>query len=309
MNSIITQFKREVWESPGIFYKAPIVLFVLIIFLSAISFYSLQNGVVADWDLQSNSEQWSWSLHSEIGSDKQGEDATPQTVVEKISHGQYIIYILFGIGCLFNTINYSLSALVTDRKDRSVLFFKSLPLSEWQVVSTKLVVAVFLLPLAYWLFALATVVAYTIIAGAFAKVVLGADPQVIWQQISFFSTLALSAVGLVLTALWALPMYAIILTFSALARKSPLGLLGAVLMFLWVLEKWIFGTHYLADTLRGYFGGLEIVGQVSFVPLESLELRSNAWRLLAAPGLYIGLAISALCVFAAVWLRDRRFEI
>ncbi|MDO6747985.1 hypothetical protein [Gilvimarinus sp. 1_MG-2023] len=306
MKKLKTQVMREVWESPGLFYKAPIVLVVVVVLLSLMSFYSLDQSNVSEWTLGASTDRW--RLDSQSASSAQSAQVV-EPIIEKIAYGRYLIFALFGVVCLFNSMSYAFSALLADRKDRSVLFFKSLPLSEWQVVLVKLGVSVFLIPLFYWGLSLVAVAAYTLVADIFVFHALGVEFGYVVQQVPVIKTLLGGALGVVMTALWALPLYSLLLLFSAWSKKSPLGLLGAVLLVIWVLEKWFLGTHYLGDSLRLYFSGLEIVGQISFVPVNSQEPLAHAWRILVSPGLYLGLIVSAACVLLAVRLRNRRFEI
>lgn len=310
MNKHIIQAKREIWESPGIFYLAPVVLLFLLVLFSSMSFYSLSHDHIANWSIGAGEDAWSWQSDKNTDAQAQ-EDARPHSVkaLEKISHGQYVIYILFGVVCLFNMSIYALAALVADRKDRSVLFFKSMPVSEWQVVLTKLVMACVLLPVIYWLAAVVTILAYTFLGGVFASSTFQVDSAIVWQNLRFMEVFSASLVGIILTALWTLPMIAVLLLVSSYSKKSPFGLLAALLLVLWLAEKWVLGSNYLGWTIRQYFAGLEVGGQISFVPVEQGLMFEELIAFWVRPGLYIGLVVTAVCVSSAVWLRNRRFEI
>ncbi|MDO3381426.1 hypothetical protein [Gilvimarinus algae] len=306
MNKIITQVKREVWESSGIFYKAPLLLFAIILVFSAISLYSLHAEHLGDVNFH-----WSnkWHSEGEQANATEGHQSVQEMAADKLIGVQYIIYFIFGVICLFNTIIYSLGALIGDRRDRSILFFKSLPLSEWQVVITKLLLCAFTLPLIYWLCAFLTVLAYSGGAVAFGTSTLDLSGSELWQQMRVLPSAAAGFVKLWFTGLWALPLISALLLVSAWAKRSPFGILVAVFVGIWLFEKWFLGTGYLVETLAAYLSGLYVGDHISFVAGDGQAGLRGIGAFVVRPGLYLGLAVSCVFVYGAVWLRDRRFEI
>src|SRR6266545_6159716 len=155
-----------------------------------------------------------------------------------------MIFVVFIVG-LF----YCLDALHGERRDRSILFWKSLPVSDRTTVLSKASIPLVFLPLFAFAIAIATQVIMLLLSTA---VLLGNGPSLaaLWTHVKFFqSTLAL-LYGLTAIALWHAPIYAWLLLVSAWARRATV--LWAVLPFaaISILEKIAFNTSYFGSMLK-----------------------------------------------------------
>jgi ABC-2 type transport system permease protein len=217
---------------------------------------------------------------------------------------------------------YALDALHGERRDRSILFWKSMPVSDLTVVLTKLFTALIVAP------AIAFVI---IVAGQLLIMVLGSvvvllhgvSAAPIWTSAKMFQITGAVLYGLVAAALWYAPIYAWLLLVSAWAKRSTFlwAILPpvAVIMF----ERVAFGTSYFGDMIRyrlGYglqaaFGnsmprggmaaeGAGVEASVRF-PDQMLQAL-NPVQFLSNPWLWVGLAAAAAFVAAAVWMRRYR---
>jgi ABC-2 type transport system permease protein len=202
---------------------------------------------------------------------------------------------------------YCLDAFYGERRDRSILFWKSLPVSDLTTVLSKLSVPIFILPLLAFSITFVTQIFVRLISSA---VLMGSGLHVAtrWTQLSFFQVSLMLLYHLVTVhALWYAPFYGYLLLVSAWARRAPL--LWAALPPLAVagLEKVLFDTTRFAGLLMYRFSGPEtfvpmIPGTATMYPLHHMELL----RFLATPGLWTGLALTALFLAGAVLLRRRR---
>jgi ABC-2 type transport system permease protein len=185
---------------------------------------------------------------------------------------------LFAAGVMMLTtlavgVFYSLDALYGERRDRSVLFWKSLPVSDLTTVLSKAITPVVILPL----------VTFAITVGT--------------QWIML----------LVSTGLWYAPIYGWLLLVSAWARRAPFLWAGLPLLAIGVVEKIAFNTSHfgalLADRMIGGPGGDSFMaGSLSMDPL----MHFTPGAFLISPGLWIGLAVAAVFLAAAVRLRRYR---
>ncbi len=214
------------------------------------------------------------------------------------------------LACLLVGAWYCLDALYGERRDRSILFWKSLPVSDVTTVLSKALVPLVVLPLIAFLLSVATQV--TMLLAATAGLLLsGVSPAPVWSELRFFQGLVIMLYGLTVHALWFSPIYGWLLLVSAWARRAPF--LWAVLPLLSAAAvEWIsVNTSYFASLLGYRLGGamreafvLEPGSGVDgdFSRLSQLD----PLRFVSSPGLWTGLLFAAVFLAAAVWLRRRR---
>jgi len=211
---------------------------------------------------------------------------------------------------------YALDTLYADRRDRSVLFWKSLPLSDAETVLAKFAVAAVAIPVVA---AVAAVLAQLIVAtGITVKSAIGGgDVSVMWEGSVLGSAVGLTGVITAASILWYAPLVAYLMLASAWAPKSPF--LWAVLppMALVLLEKiafnttnlWQFITHRSLGVLKA------VVGDQSAVPAvvmdsqnPSIGASGGIVGLFTSPSMILGLLAAAALLAAVVWVRRYRDE-
>jgi len=219
-----------------------------------------------------------------------------------------LMFFVMGIIAFF----YSLEALYADRRDRSVLFWKSLPLSDTETVLSKFTVAAVAIPL---LAAAAAIVGQLVIAaGGSVKLALTGGPASIMWAPDVLAGSALGAVMLaVVCALWYAPAVAYLLLASSWAPKSPF--LWAVLppSALAMLEKIAFGSdHLMAFLGERAIGPLKAMfdseQEINAAELGPTDLVGNIADLLLSPSMILGLVAAALLLVATIWVRRYRDE-
>ena len=198
------------------------------------------------------------------------------------------------------SVFYSLDALHGERRDRSILFWKSLPVSDLTTVLSKASIPLVVLPLLS--FAI-VVVTEMIMLGLSSLVLLGSGLGIatLWKPVLQMLLMLLYHLVTV-HVLWHAPIYGWLLLVSGWARRA--AFLWATLPWLAIcaVEKIAFNTTHFA-ALLGYrfMGGPEaITGPDSFLgPMTQL----TPGRFMSSPGLWIGLVIAAGFLAAAVRLR------
>jgi ABC-2 type transport system permease protein len=203
---------------------------------------------------------------------------------------------------------YSLDALYGERRDRSILFWKSLPVSDLTTVLSKAITAVLILPLVT--FAITAMLQWIMLLVSSAVLLgngLSAAP--IWTHASLVEKwLILLYHFLTAHGLWYAPIYGWLLLVSAWARRAPFLWAGLALLAVAVAEKiafntWHFGTMVATRMIGGGGGSEEFLpGYLSMDPL----MHFNPGAFLMSPGLWIGLAVAAAFLAAAVRLRRYR---
>jgi ABC-2 type transport system permease protein len=201
-------------------------------------------------------------------------------------------------------IFYSLDALHGERRDRSILFWKSLPVSDLTTVLSKASIPLVVLPL----LTIAIVVATQWIMLLLSSLVLlgsGLNVATLWTQSSLFQTSLMLLYHLVTVhVLWYAPMYAWLLLVSGWARRATFLWAALPLFAIWIIEKVAFNTSHFARLLMYRMSGPEAYdlgarGGASMHPMATLD----PGKFLSTPGLWVGLAVAAAFLAAAVRLR------
>jgi len=203
---------------------------------------------------------------------------------------------------------YCLGALYNERRDRSILFWKSLPVSNTTVVLSKAAIPFAVLPSVLFVTIIATHL-IMLLLGSAALAASGMNAALLWNSWPLFRMALVLIYGLVVMTLWYAPVYGWLLLVSSWARG--MAILWAVLppLGLCIAEKIAFETSYLGQLLDYRLNGL--MHEAFYVNPHSREIGDplamlTPERLLTAPGLWIGLAVGAAFLAGAVWLRRNR---
>jgi ABC-2 type transport system permease protein len=200
---------------------------------------------------------------------------------------------------------YCLDALHGERRDRSILFWKSLPVSDLTTVLSKAAIPLADLPLI--VFAIVVSLQLIMLLVSTAVLVANGVSPATWDQLPLLQSFLILLYGLVALALWHAPVYGWLLLVSAWARRATF--LWAVLspLALCMVEKMAFDTSYLASILKNRMLGFasDAFSFSAHGTLDSL-VQITPMKFLSAPGLWIGLAVAAGFLVAAVRLRRYR---
>ena len=210
--------------------------------------------------------------------------------------------------CIIVSVFYCLDALHGERRDRSILFWKSLPVSDLTTVLAKGSIPLILLPLVTFAVTLALHWIMLLISSA---VLLGSGLSVatLWTQLGFFQMSWLLLYHLLTAhALWPFPVYCWLLLVSGWARRA--AFLWAVLPVVAIaaVEMIAFRTAHFAALV-----GSRLIGAAPAIAQSPGEMfptgpmtHITPDRFLSSPGLWIGLLVGAGFLGAAVRLRRYR---
>ncbi|NBC22328.1 MAG: hypothetical protein GVY21_02515 [Gammaproteobacteria bacterium] len=230
---------------------------------------------------------------------------------------------IFVIGLAFLIFFYAIDALYAERKDRSILFWKSLPLTDTEVVISKLITAALIAPVITFGFLAATQIVILCLSTIAVWLGGGSAWELVWRPVPLFQVWTLTVYYLIGAALWFLPYIAWGLFCSAFAKKNVF--LWAVLPFVVIpmIERIAFGSGYFAKIVFGRLAHLpwvsasfrgddvrislgdvpgRLVGEVNLLALL------DPGRFLATPGLWGGLLVAAGFTAGAIWFRRYRDE-
>jgi ABC-2 type transport system permease protein len=214
---------------------------------------------------------------------------------------------------------YLLDSLYSERKDRSILFWKSLPVSDSMTVASKAIVALFAVPLMVW--ALSVLVS-VLCTAALAFKVSGTPFAALatWHTGTWMAIQGLLLVNVLLAALWYAPVAAYLLLVSAFARRAVFIWAVMPAAVLTLVEHNTFGTDrvgaFLIYRLGGFFDamGMGVSGnrntppsiQAGVAEVEQIYDKLNALPLLLNIDLWLGLAAAVAMLYGAVRLRRWR---
>jgi ABC-2 type transport system permease protein len=196
-------------------------------------------------------------------------------------------------------IFYCLDALYAERRDRSILLWKSLPVSDATTVMAKAAIVFVVLPL----ITIATTIALhfvMLMSSSLVLVVRGGDAGALWRAVAPLE-LAIRLTYHIMTThvLWYAPTLAWLLFASAIARRAPLVWAGLPLLAIVVVERLVLGSSRFFDMLAfRTMGGPGMVADT-----KDLLGHADPGALVTSAGLWIGLAVSVVFLVAAIRVR------
>ncbi|HLW83626.1 MAG TPA: hypothetical protein VKR60_00345 [Candidatus Sulfotelmatobacter sp.] len=273
--------RRELWENRSI-YLAPLAAAAVILFAFLIGAARLPSNIHAALLLDSEHQRHAI--------------AKPYDFAAGLMMGTALIVGVF----------YCLDALLAERRDRSILFWKSLPVSDVTTVLSKAAIPLVVLPLITVALTVATQFIMLLLSSAILRAN-GVNVTAYWAQLSLFQmSLMLFYHLLTVHVLGHAPFYCWLLLVSAWARRAA---------FLWaflpplaiaVVEKIAFNTSYFAAMLGAQLsGGSEAVAFPDRMPIDP-GMHLTPGHFLSSPGLWIGLALATAFLATAVRLRRYR---
>jgi len=213
---------------------------------------------------------------------------------------------------------YCLDALHGERRDRSILFWKSLPVSDRTTVFSKASIPMVVLPLIIFAVIVTTQI-FMLVESSVALLMGGVNPATTFKYFNPFQDWLITLYGLIVIALWHAPIYAWLLMVSSWARRATV--LWAILPWLAIgpLEMIMTGRSKYFPAFMRYrlFGGIEKAfafarhapaqaGARQHAPTIDSLSQLTPGTFLSTPGLWIGLLFAALFLAAAVRLRRNR---
>jgi len=295
MNTINWLIRREFWENRAI-WMIPAVIGALLVLAALFGGYRALGGV----DL-----------------------TTVRSVVQAGAiDGMIMIAVVFFLIMSIYSTWYLLDCLYADRKDRSVLFWKSLPISDTVTVLCKLATALIVIPVVYFAAADLTTLLMAFIISVRASSYMG---SALWRGDLWLQVQALWIYLIVTTAIWYLPVAGWLLVVSAWAKRAVM--LWSILppLALILVERLFLGTHVIADQLGTRLGGYlsfafhpnpngetwvttTIDNDTIKTPVSLIQFL-DVHGFFASPDTWIGAAAGIGLVLCAIQLRMRRTEI
>jgi ABC-2 type transport system permease protein len=305
MNTFVTLLKREWAEAKVPFFWLPLGTLAFIVIVGLLGL--LVSGF-ADFQIEITSNQTSLQsapsfLFLDQWSDSEFEDR--MTAFRLITALPF--FLIYAISAIF----VLLGALYDDRKDRSVLFWKSMPVSDLETVLSKLVLVVWVAPL--------LAIAFSFLAQIFLLVVatfyiwgqdLGDASRIWWHSGMLIGTFQM-VLGFFIQSLWSLPLTGFLLLVSALVPR--LTLLWAILVptMISATEFIIFRTSVISSWLARHWevAALPTLGDGDGRIMPMVRTVGDQLDLLINPDLWLGVLIGAAILYGASRIRGLKNEL
>jgi len=214
-----------------------------------------------------------------------------------------LIFTAFIVG-----VFYCLDALHGERRDRSILFWKSLPVSDLTTLLSKVTIPLVALPLVTFAIVVATQLVMLLWTSA-VLITHGMSPGSTLTNFNLLQQSLILLYGLVAIALWHAPIYGWALLISGWAKRATFlwGVLPVIAIAMF--EKITFDTSHFAalvkDRLLGFAPNAFAFGLHGGTSIDSL-VQLTPGRYLSTPALWLGLLFAAICIAAGIRLRRYR---
>jgi ABC-2 type transport system permease protein len=218
------------------------------------------------------------------------------------AHDELVAGVLMGT-TLIVAIIYCLDALYGERRDRSVLFWKSMPVSDWTTVLSKMTVPMVILPVVTFVITIVTQLIMLLASSAYLSMN-GRSAAALWTLPWLQMSSGLLYHLVTVHSLYYAPIFGWLLLVSAWAKRMPFLWAFLPLAAIGFIEKIVFNTTQFTTML-----GSRISGGMEAGPAKGgmmMPWPSHPLEFLTRPGLWIGLAIAAACLAGAVRLRRYR---
>ena len=201
--ALLWSVKRELWENRSI-YLAPVLVAALLLGVSFVVAFSSMDQILA--------------------MTAAADPARASKAMARAFDGVAVVLLVTSVMVAWF---YCLDALYGERRDRSVLFWKSLPVSDATSVAAKAIVPLVIVPAVAFVVILATQFVM-VLASTVVLMTKGREVGALWSAVFSPSNVGILLYGLVVLALWLAPVYAYLMAISAAVQRSP---------FLWAVAR------------------------------------------------------------------------
>ena len=304
MNTFKALIKREFWEHKGSFFYAPAIMvavFALVMILGGLS----GDAIIIDG-------QHSISFSDKLPKVVESFEQMPEEIRDKgVQMFLFSPVALFGFVMFVISIFYCLGSLYDERKDRSILFWKSLPISDTETVLSKFVAVSLLVPVLYF----AVVVVFQLFLLLYVTVGSwfgGSSGVTIWASSNLFSVWFNSLLALIAGTLWLAPIWAWLILSSSWAKKVPFLWAGLPILMIIIAEGWVFRTHRFAEMVGDRFAqgfGIQNHNLHHIAGGDMFDFAVNSpFQSFATLEFWVGAAVAAVFLAGAVYVRRFRDE-
>ena len=295
--------QREIWEHRSI-YVAPIAVAIIMSFVTIA-------GMVTVSAFDNEVRMAILGASNIVG------DAERQAAMTVVFLGTSWVFL---ITLAIMTVFYTLDSLYAERKDKSILFWRSLPITDAETVISKLFTALIVLPLVIVAAIIVTHLINLVSSSIWIAAKGGDAGHLVWGSVALFDNWAAALVVTLASALWMSPFIGWFLFVSSFTKRMPLLMAFMPLILLPLIELIVFRTSYFWRAVFGrgdlmpLFHGMDVE---EFFDEDRMQVNEEMIRLLAhldivqflaSPSLWAGIVVCGLLTTAAIYVRRYRDE-
>lgn len=299
MNSsqIITSFRKEIWEFKKTLFWVPIIIAAVIIIMPLLQLLLMEDYQTSKWvEIITNVDNLA------------NVEGFTRIFLTTIT-GMFVPFIMVS---LIIQLYYFTTCLFDERRDLSIYFWRSLPVSDALSVGVKLITGALIVPTIFMLAATFVVLIFLVLAIIVCTVLsLGYDVSLwgLWGSADIISNLTAIWLSLLPYALWMFPVFAWLMLASMFANKAPflwaiLPIVGLLLIESFVVEYLHLEGRFFINILREYFS----LGQ-GMLPNNITDVDPHKFLLFSALSSKISVVPTLIGVglmYFTYWLRVNR---
>lgn len=303
INHLLALVKREIWEHRSI-YVTPIAI-ATIVTLGVLAMLVFASGFAEELDI------------GIFGAQNLAGDPERRAVLTAFFLGTSWVFV---VALAILTVFYCLDSLYAERKDKSILFWRSLPVTDAETVVSKLIIAIFVLPTVATMGIIATHIINLVVTSIWVSMKGGDASFLIWGSVSIFDNWAAAYIALLAMGIWMSPFIAWFLLVSAYTKRSPLLMAFMPLILIGIIEPIVMGTHVFADKVLARGDDLPLIHTDNldrFFDEEEWRIAEESISLLghldlvmfiSSPSTWAGIVVCGLLSFGAIYVRRYRDE-
>ena len=227
---------------------------------------------------------------------------------------------LFLIGLAILVVFYSLDSLYAERKDKSILFWRSLPVTDAETVVSKLLTALILIPAFTIAAIIVTHIVNLIVVSLWVSMKGGDAGMLIWSSISLFDNWVAAIITIYCMGIWMSPFLGWFLFVSAYTKRAPLLMAFMPLVLIPLVEGIFLRSAHFAEAVWGrsamipLFSGVDIEAIFDedrrHLNAEMISLLSTIdfGKFVTSVDTWIGIIVCGLLTTAAIYVRRFRDE-
>jgi len=294
--------KREFWEHRSI-YITPVAISVIVT-LGVLAMLMFVSGFAKELDV------------AIFGAQNVAGDTERQAALTGFFVGTSWFFLV-ALGVL--TIFYCLDSLYAERKDKSILFWRSLPVTDAETVLSKLFTAIIVIPVVAVLGIMVTHLINLVVTSIWVSSKGGDAGMLIWGSVPLLDNWLAALIVTLAIAIWMSPFVGWFLFVSAYTKRSPLLMAFMPIIVIPLLEGIFLRSSVFAEAVLDR-GGMPLFRAMEFEAM----FEDEQWRqyddvayllthidlvqFLTSPQLWAGIVVCGLFVTAAIYVRRYRDE-
>jgi len=283
--------KRELWEHRSIFVT-PMAIGIIVT-LGVLAMLVFASGFAAELDV------------AIFGAQNLAGDPERTAALTGFFLGTSWVFMM---ALAILTVFYSLDSLYAERKDKSILFWRSLPVTDAETIISKLIVAIIVIPLITVIGIIGTHIINLIVTSIWVSMKGGDGGMLIWGSVAFLDNWLAAFIVVLASGIWMSPFIGWFLLVSAYTKRSPLLMAFMPLFLIGLLEGIILRTHvplFRTIDIERFFN--EEQWRIS-EDAASLLAHLDVVQFLTSPAMWAGVLVCALLSTGAIYVRRYRDE-